>query len=178
MGLLILLFPILEVYLLIKVGEQIGAANTFFYLLASIVFGIGLIRAQGAFLIRNMQAQLAQGQAPTNAIVHSLLIFVAGALFAFPGLVSEFIGLLLLLPGTRHLAAWLVKRKFADMIRKGSVQFASSGFAGGFSTGFGWSQGSSAAPGNMRDVSPLEIDSRLSVDAKGELIDITPNKKE
>jgi UPF0716 protein FxsA len=162
MGLLLFLFPIVEVYLLIKVGSIIGAANIFFYLLASIVFGIGLIRSQGAFLIRNMQAQLAKGEAPTNAIVHSLLIFAAGALFAFPGLISEVIGLLLLLPGSRHFAATLVKRKFEAMVRKGSVRFASSGFSAGW------------RPGPMRDVSPLEIDSQ----SNGEIIDVTPSKKE
>lgn len=172
MGLFLFLFPIVEIYLLIKVGGEFGVANTFFYLLAMIVFGIGLIRTQGAFLIRNMQTQLAKGQPPTNAVVHSLLIFAAGALFAFPGIISDVIGLLLLLPGTRHLAANIVKRKFENMVRKGSVKFASNGFGGGFSAGFGgmWPP----RPGGMRDVSPLEIDTQ----SKDEIIDITPTKKD
>jgi UPF0716 protein FxsA len=172
MALLFFLFPIVEIYLLIKIGAHMGIANTFFYLLATLVFGLGLIRAQGAFLIRNMQAQLAQGQLPANSVVHSLLIFASGAFFAFPGFISDLVGLFLLLPGTRHLAAHLLRKKFETMMRQGAVRFTASNGFGGFSAGFGrWPQ-SPEPP--MRDVSPLEIDSH----AKDEIIDVIPTKKE
>jgi UPF0716 protein FxsA len=165
--LLIIGFPIVEIYLLFKVGAVIGLANTFFYLLASAVFGIGLIRAQGIFLLRNLQSTLAQGQMPANALLHSVLIFLSGAFFTFPGFISDLIGLLLLLPGSRHLVAVLMKRKLAQKMKEGSIRFAAGGFGpSGFSANFGRE--------TMRDVSPLEIDSSPN----GEVIDITPSKKD
>lgn len=165
---LFIAYPVLEIYLLFKIGAQIGLANTFFYLLASAVFGIGLIRSQGAYLMRNAQTSLAAGQIPANQMLHSILIFLSGAFFIFPGFISDVVGLFLLLPGTRHLAAFLMKKKFAQMLRDGSVRFASNGF--GFTAGT-WPQGP-AQP--MRDVSPLEIDSQ----SNHEVIDITPIKKD
>ncbi len=171
MALLFVLFPIVEIYLLIKVGAKIGLANTFFYLLAMMVLGIGLIRTQGLFLMRNMQKQLTQGQLPADSVVHSLLIFASGAFFAFPGFLSDVVGLALLLPGTRHLAAKVLKRKFQNMLRQGAVRFTSAG--SGFAAGFGqWPPQGPAQP--MRDVSPLEIDSQ----ANGDVIDVTPTKKD
>jgi UPF0716 protein FxsA len=172
---LFLAYPVLEIYLLFKIGAIIGLANTFFYLLASAVFGIGLIRSQGAFLMRNAQNSLAAGKIPANQMLHSILIFLSGAFFIFPGFISDVVGLFLLLPGTRHLAAYLMKKKFAQMLQNGSVRFASNGF--GFSTGFTqWPNGmgpQDVGPQPMRDVSPLEIDSQ----SNHEVIDITPIKK-
>ncbi len=176
--LIVIGFPILEIYLLFRVGPVIGAANIFFYLLASAVFGIGLIRTQGVSLLKNSQSSLAQGQIPANSIVHSILIFISGVFFAFPGFISDVIGLLLLLPGSRHLVAAFMKRKITQKMKEGSMRFAAGGFGpGGFSATFGGgfrTDPSSGAQGTMRDVSPLEIDSAQDI----EVIDVTPGKKD
>jgi UPF0716 protein FxsA len=159
--LLIFGFPVLEIYLLFKVGDRIGLANTFFYLLASAVFGVGLIRAQGAFLMRNLQSSLVQKQMPSKSLMHSLLMFISGAFFIFPGYISDLIGLFFLLPGSRHLVAFTMQKKFAQKVREGSMHFSAGGF--GFA-------------GTMRDVSPLEIDSQSSRGFDNEIIDVTPIK--
>lgn len=172
--LLIIGFPVLEIYLLFKVGAVIGVANTFFYLLASAVFGIGLIRTQGSFLIQNLQSSLAQGQLPANALLHSLLIFLSGAFFTFPGYISDVIGLVLLIPGSRHLVAYAMKKKLEQKMRDGSMRFAAGGFGPG---GFSFTSSAGFGRGTMRDVSPLEIDSS-SKDEEHEVIDITPSKKD
>lgn len=152
-------FPILEVWVLFKVGERIGLANTFFALLASAVVGIGLIRTQGLFLLRNFQASLAKGETPPKSIFNSLLIFLAGGLFIFPGYISDFIALLLVLPGSRHLIAYFMRRKLAQKMREGSVRF--QGFSSGFGVGFdgGFTPGPpSSSP--IRDVTPFELHER------------------
>ncbi len=167
MWMLILLgFPVLEIWVLFKVGDQIGLANTFFALLASAVFGFGLIRSQGLFLLRKVQTSLAKGEMPSKSIFHSILIFLAGAFFIFPGYISDFIGLILLLPGSRHLVASLMQRKLAQKMREGAVRFQT--FGGGFVGGFGTRPRSSSG---VRDVSPLELQRH-----QHDVIDITPKE--
>ena len=165
--LLLLGFPVLEIWVLFRVGDQIGLANTFFALLASAVFGFGLIRSQGFFLLRNVQASLAKGEMPSKSIFHSILILLAGAFFMFPGYISDFIGLILLLPGSRHVVASLMQRKLEQKMREGSLRFQS--FGGGFAGGFGARPRSGAS---VRDVSPLELEQHTH-----DVIDITPKKE-
>ena len=182
--LLLILFPVLELFVLFRVGAQVGLANTFFALLAAAVFGIGLVRSQGFFLLRNMQASIGRGEVPTKAIFHSLLMFLAGAFFIFPGYISDFIGLILLLPGSRHLVANMMQKKLSEKIAQGKMRFQTftggvgGPFSGGFTAGFG---GGSAGPTTgprtsdpFRDVTPRELDSEDFKTA--DIIDITPKK--
>lgn len=173
--LLILAFPVIEIWTLFKVGAQIGLANTFFALLAAAVFGIGLMRAQGGFLLRNFQASLAQGQVPSKQIFHSLLMMLSGAFFIFPGYISDVIGLFLLLPGSRHLFVAVMQKKLEAKMKEGAIRFQSfggfggGGFTAGFGTGF-----RPGPPSGMRDVSPLELTGEDHEVI--EIIDVTPKK--
>ena len=155
-ALLLLAFPVAEIIILFKVGDHIGLANTFFALLASAVFGIGLIRTQGLFLLKNLQSSLARGEAPADSIIHSMLIFLSGAFFIFPGYLSDVIALLLVIPGTRHFFARLVRKTLMKKMRQGKVHFQSfGGFGAG---GFGKPRPPSGSP--LRDVTPLELRSK------------------
>ena len=90
-----------EIWLLIQVGGLIGAGWTLL-LLASAVFGVRLVRAQGLATATRVQAMLAQGQSPALGMLEGLALLVAGFLFIVPGFISDVAGFVLLIPPLRR----------------------------------------------------------------------------
>lgn len=105
--LLFLVFPLLELFVLIRVGSSIGAAATLLLVLASGALGILCIRLAGLTTALNVRQRMAQGEVPNREMLNGLLLVVAGGLLFLPGFISDVIGVLFLLPITRQ---WLIKR--------------------------------------------------------------------
>jgi len=102
--LLILLFivvPIAELYVIIQVGEAIGALPTIALLIADSIFGSWLLRAQGRTVWRRFRTTLAAGRPPARETVDGALVILGGALMLAPGFITDAFGILLLLPPTR-----------------------------------------------------------------------------
>ncbi|MES2856878.1 MAG: FxsA family protein [Bdellovibrionota bacterium] len=170
--LLLLLTPILEIYVMIRVGSQIGFVNTIFALLAGAILGGGMAKAQGRYMLQTFQKTISQGQLPSSQVFHSLLIFIGGILLFIPGFLSDAVGLLLILPGTRHLFALWLRRRMALQLSNGTFRAFSMGGFGGFSGGFSTGGfGSSSNSPESRNVDPRAID------ASQEIIDVTPIRK-
>lgn len=114
--LLFVAIPVVEVWLLIKVGGEIGALFTLAWLILAGIFGINLIRYQGAATLMNMRQQLSMGQPPAQAVINGMLLAVAGVLLIIPGFFSDFIALLLILPPVRGLILkrWSNKAKVRE----------------------------------------------------------------
>ena len=105
---LLLLFiglPMVEIYVLIQVGHQIGAMWTIALLIAVAALGSALLRLQGLATLANVRAALARGELPTEAILEGLVLLVAGVLMVTPGFVTDIAGLLCLLPPLRRAIA-------------------------------------------------------------------------
>ncbi len=115
----LLLFPALELWVLIQVGERIGALATVALVILSTLAGLALLRLRGARIASHFQAEMSAGRMPSASIMDTLCLMAAGWLFIFPGFVSDFIAVLLLIPFARRLLATL----FFARLRK-------SGFAG------------------------------------------------
>lgn len=110
---LLLLFtvvPVVELYLLLEVGRRLGAGPTLALVLLTGLVGAWVARLQGVAALRRIQADLAQGQPPGRALLEGALILVAAVLLVTPGVLTDAVGLLLLLPPTRALAARAVAR--------------------------------------------------------------------
>jgi len=112
--LLFALVPILEIWLLVKVGSAIGAGPTVLAVLATAVAGAWLARREGASTLRRIQESLARGIPPAGELVDAVLIFVAGLLLLTPGFATDGMGLALLFPPVRvlvrrRLTAWLAR---------------------------------------------------------------------
>jgi UPF0716 protein FxsA len=174
--LLLLGFPALEIYVLIQVGERIGFVNTVFALLATGVLGVGLAKNEGRALHAKLTQAMARGEVPTQQMLQSALVFLGGVLLVIPGFVSDVIGLILILPGTRHLLAYLVKRKIQNQMRAGFSQFrvftsGPFGAGAGFRTGgFGRNPFEPQAPERSEDDS-------FGRDVTPKVIDVTPISK-
>lgn len=101
--------PALELWLLIKIGSDIGAWYTIGLLILSALVGIQLIKQQGFSTLMKMNQKLAGGEDPSIEAFSGLILAVGGLLFFLPGFISDALGLLCLFPLTRHLLAryWL-----------------------------------------------------------------------
>ena len=100
-ALLFLLFPFVELAVLIKIGSEIGVLATFALLLLSFLVGVALLRIAGFTTLWRVRMRLAQGQMPEQEVVQGLTMAIAGALLIFPGFISDFLALICLLPVTR-----------------------------------------------------------------------------
>ena len=114
MGKLFFLFaamPIIEIALLIEVGERIGGWSTIGLVILTAAIGAFLVRQQGLATLFQARQKLDQGQIPGQEMLEGLMLAVAGVLLVTPGFVTDSFGLLLVLPLTRPLIArWLMKR--------------------------------------------------------------------
>ena len=123
---LILLFPALELWVLITVGGLIGALNTVILVFFSIAVGIVILRLRGMRIARTMQAELAAGRLPSGQIVDTFCLMVAGWLFVFPGFISDIIALLLIIPGVRQLLlAFFISKMRAQGFQSQTTYYSS-----------------------------------------------------
>ena len=99
------LIPLVEMYILIEVGGQIGATSTVFLVVLTAVVGVALLRRQGFRTLTRGLGRLQQGQLPATEVVEGLLLAVAGALLLTPGFVTDVVGFLLLAPLARNKLA-------------------------------------------------------------------------
>jgi UPF0716 protein FxsA len=122
--LLILVFivvPIAELYVILQVGEAIGAVWTIALLAADSLLGSLLLRSQGRTVWRRFNSALAEGRMPHREVIDGVLIVFGGAFLITPGFLTDIIGLLLLIPPTRALIRRLAVRRLGRRVAVGVV---------------------------------------------------------
>ena len=116
--LLFLIVPIVEIYVIIQVGQAIGPLWTVALLLADSIAGAALMRSQGRAVWRRFNRTLGDGRAPTREVADGALVLFGGALLLTPGFCTDILGALFLLPPTRAaIRAFLLRqagRRFAS----------------------------------------------------------------
>ena len=119
-ALLFLLFPILEFYLLVRVGTEVGALNVVLWCLATAFLGGWVVRNHGVSVLQRMQSQLLQGIQPQDSMLSAVLVFFAGVMLILPGFITDALGLLLLLPPVRQMLSAVLARQAAQQQQSGS----------------------------------------------------------
>lgn len=105
---LFLAYPILEIALMIKVGGRIGVGAVLLIVLATGILGVLVLRQNGVTMLRRLSEDMALGRPPVQSALNGALVGLAGLLLIAPGLITDAIGLLLLLPVLRKpLASWI-----------------------------------------------------------------------
>ncbi len=108
---LFLTIPLLEIYLLIKVGSIIGALPTVFMVVFTAVLGAWLLRIQGFATLARVRRTMAQGGIPAIEMLEGAVLLVSGALLLTPGFFTDAIGFLCLIPSLRRtMIRWLLGR--------------------------------------------------------------------
>ena len=104
--------PALEIFLMIKIGGEIGALNTIFLIFLTAVIGVYYARIQGIQTLRSGLVNLYQNKVPIYELISGASIAFAALLLIVPGFFTDFIGFLLLVPFTRNiLFKTLIKEK-------------------------------------------------------------------
>tara|TARA_R110002167_G_scaffold273605_2_gene479813 strand:+ start:368 stop:868 length:501 start_codon:yes stop_codon:yes gene_type:complete len=125
--LIFILVPIVEMYILIKVGAMIGGLYTIGLVLLTAVIGVSLLKKQGLSTFMTAQQKMQTGQMPVTEIAEGLMLAVTGALLLTPGFVTDAFGFILLTPVLRQYIArkvfhvWLKNSQQATFT--GSSQF-------------------------------------------------------
>ena len=99
---LLVVIPLLEIYLLIKVGQHIGAVPTVALVIVTAVLGINLIRYQGMSTFYRVQSMVKDGQLPALELLEGLVLLVAGAFLLTPGFVTDTLAFSALIPSLRR----------------------------------------------------------------------------
>lgn len=106
--LIFLIVPVIEIYLLIKVGSIIGGMATVTSLLLISALGAYLVRSQGFRIVNEIRDQLSRGRLPAAQLLDGALVFVGGVLLMTPGFFTDFVGIFFLVPASRSLIKmWL-----------------------------------------------------------------------
>lgn len=113
--LLFIVIPLLELYLIIKVGGHIGAFWTVMIVIGTAVVGVNLLRMQGFNTLRRAQQNMEQGAMPAMEMMEGIVLAVGGALLITPGFLTDTIGFICLIPFTRQALIRAV-------IKRGNVQ--------------------------------------------------------
>ena len=108
----IILIPILEIYLFIKIGSQIGAFNTILLIFITAIIGVYYARYEGLNTIKSGFTQIVKNELPAYEIISGAPIAFAALLLILPGFATDFLGFLLIFPITRKLMFGTLSNKF------------------------------------------------------------------
>jgi UPF0716 protein FxsA len=137
LALLFVVVPIIELMLLIELGQIVGLLPTLALVVLTGVSGAWLARAEGLRVFLGFQRELATGKLPGQALMDGISVLIGGAFLVTPGVLTDLAGFSLLLPPTRRWLQRRVRRRLEKQIADGTVQVVSMGSFGGAGFGFG-----------------------------------------
>ena len=115
---LILGIPILEIYLFIKIGSQIGAFNTISLILITAIVGVAYARYEGFNTLKSGISQLTKNELPVYEIISGAALTFAAILLIIPGFATDLFGVLLIFPYTRKLFL----KKFSNKYKNKNIE--------------------------------------------------------
>ena len=111
---LIIALPLIEIFLMIKIGGFIGAINTVLLIVFTAIAGLFFVRIAGLNTVRSGFNQLINNKIPMYEIISGAALAVAAVLLIIPGFLTDFIGLLLIIPFTRNFLIRIISSKFKN----------------------------------------------------------------
>ena len=114
----IILIPILEIYLFIKIGAQIGAFNTILLIFVTAIIGVYYAKYEGLNTLKSGFMQIVKNEVPAYEIISSAAIAFAAILLIIPGFATDLLGFLLIFPITRKL----IFKRFSTKFKKANTE--------------------------------------------------------
>lgn len=115
---LILLFPLIELAVMIKVGSVIGVGWTLLLIIAGAFIGAAVLRVAGVATALRARERLNRGELPEQEMLEGLVIALGGGLLMLPGFISDIVGLLCLIPFTRRLMLGRVRQRMQEQAER------------------------------------------------------------
>lgn len=119
--LLFTVIPLVELYLLIRLGTYLGVLDTLAVVIATGVVGGLLARSQGLAVLNRIRMELDEGRIPAESLFDGVMILVAGILLITPGLLTDGLGLCLLIPWTRQVLKLWLQQKVQEKVSMGEI---------------------------------------------------------
>ena len=119
LALLFLLVPVAELYVIYQVGDAIGVLWTFLLLAADSLLGSLLLKSQGRAVWRRFNDHLAQGRMPHREVIDGVLVIFGGAFLITPGVLTDIVGLTLLVPPSRAVVRRFLVRRLGRRVLVG-----------------------------------------------------------
>ena len=116
--------PVVELYVLIKAGQNIGTLNTIALIIITGMVGAAFAKSQGAQIILKVRATLSQGQMPGRELLEGALVLTGGILLITPGFLTDLLGLSLIIPLTRKFYANITLKYFKKKFKSGQWHFS------------------------------------------------------
>ena len=116
--LIIILVPIIEIYLFIKIGSQIGAFSTISLIFVTAFLGIIYARYEGFNTLKSGMSQIIKNEMPIYEIISGAALAFAAFLLILPGFATDILGLLIIFPPTRKLLLKKVSTKYSEREKK------------------------------------------------------------
>lgn len=113
--------PMVELFLLIEIGKAIGTLEIIGLTIATGIAGAALAKSQGISLLRKIQTEMAEGRVPAANLIDGLMILIGGILLLTPGVLTDVIGFLFLVPWTRVFLKKLLMRWMIYKIQKAQI---------------------------------------------------------
>jgi len=121
--LLFTITPMVELFLLIKIGQIFGAMETVLMVIIMGLAGAALAKSQGMAVVRQFQEAIQKGEMPTEQIIDGLLVVVGGAMLVTPGVVTDVLGLALVAPPTRIYFRTFIKARITMSLQASEGAF-------------------------------------------------------
>ena len=110
----VILVPIIEIYLLIKIGSQIGALITILLIFVTAIVGVYYAKYEGINILKSGFIQLSKNQAPTYEMISGAAIAFAALLLIIPGFITDILGFFLIFPVSRKVFFSFFEKKFSN----------------------------------------------------------------
>jgi UPF0716 protein FxsA len=110
------LIPVLEIYLLIKIGYYLGAFNTVIVVIVTALLGASLARHEGIRTMMRVRESMSRGELPAEEMLDAVLIFIAGIVLLTPGFITDLAGIAILMPNVRSILKRWMRTKFDQWI--------------------------------------------------------------
>jgi len=120
---LFIIIPVVELIIIIKIGSSLGFWSTFALIAVPGLLGATMARSQGIAVISRIKNEIAMGRLPGNQIIDGLLIFTGGLLLITPGILTDILGLTVLLPGARKVYRGLLVGGLWKLVSSRSLKF-------------------------------------------------------
>jgi len=111
--LLIIGIPVVEIFIMIKVGSFIGTLNTILLIILTAITGVYFAKLQGFSTLRSGMSQIVKNEIPVYEIISGAALAFAALLLIFPGFITDFLGFLLIIPATRKILLKSFSSKFS-----------------------------------------------------------------
>ena len=170
MALFFVIIPIVELMLLIKLGEVVGLLPTLALVVFTGVTGAWLARAEGVRVFFQFQKELASGRIPGQAMLDGISVLIGGAFLLTPGVLTDVFGFSLLFPPSRRWLQKRIRKRLEARIKDGSIRVVSMGATsmGGF--GFGGSAEPGTTPKARGPESTATADATPRRDPSNEIV--------